>query len=145
MASTTYIRTRIHPTDLIDGQLYLSCLFFSMVAMFFNGFDELPLTIFRLPVFYKHRDNLFHPAWSWSIASFVARVPYSVIESLVWSCIVYFSVGFAPGAARYPLLTFQFHLTMQCIWLSCFCPPNFQVFAVCVAALFSAPNGIRSL
>ncbi|KAK6145261.1 hypothetical protein DH2020_022081 [Rehmannia glutinosa] len=93
--------TRLHPTDVTNGELYLSCLFFGLVHMMFNGFSELPLMIFRLPVFYKQRDNLFHPAWAWSFASFILRVPYSVIEAVVWSCVVYYTVGFAPGAGRF--------------------------------------------
>lgn len=103
-----FLRTRLHPTDTTNGDLYLSCLFFGLVHMMFNGFSELPLMIFRLPVFYKQRDNLFYPAWAWSLPSFILRVPYSVIEAVVWSCVVYYTVGFAPGAGRFLLLTFQF-------------------------------------
>lgn len=103
MTCTVFSRTRIHPTDEINGSLYLSCLFFALVHMMFNGFSELPLMIFRLPVFYKQRDNFFHPAWAWSITSWILRVPYSVIEAIVWSCVVYYTVGFAPGAGRYLL------------------------------------------
>ncbi|KAG8371495.1 hypothetical protein BUALT_Bualt13G0093600 [Buddleja alternifolia] len=98
---TMFLRTRLHPTDVTNGELYLSCLFFGLVHMMFNGFSELPLMIFRLPVFYKQRDNLFHPAWAWSVPSFILRVPYSVIEAVVWSCVVYYTVGFAPGAGRF--------------------------------------------
>lgn len=109
---TMFLRTRLHPTDTINGELYLSCLFFGLVHMMFNGFSELPLMIFRLPVFYKQRDNLFYPAWAWSLPSFILRVPYSVIESVVWSCVVYYTVGFAPGPGRffrYMLLLFSVH------------------------------------
>ncbi|CAK9164212.1 unnamed protein product [Ilex paraguariensis] len=109
---TMFLRTRIHPTDLINGNLYLSCLFFGLVHMMFNGFSELPIMIFRLPVFYKQRDNNFYPAWSWSISSWILRVPYSVIEAVVWSCVVYYTVGFAPGAGRffrYMFLLFAIH------------------------------------
>ncbi|KAL3616200.1 ABC transporter G member 31 [Castilleja foliolosa] len=98
---TMFLRTRLHPTDITNAELYLSCLFFGLVHMMFNGFSELPLMIFRLPVFYKQRDNLFHPAWAWSFSSFVLRVPYSVIEAVVWSCVVYYTVGFAPGIGRF--------------------------------------------
>ncbi|KAK2969189.1 hypothetical protein RJ640_025902 [Escallonia rubra] len=109
---TMFLRTRLHPTDVINGNLYLSCLFFGLVHMMFNGFSELPITIFRLPVFYKQRDNYFYPAWAWSVSSWILRVPYSVIEAAVWSCIVYYTVGFAPGAGRffrYMLLLFTVH------------------------------------
>jgi hypothetical protein len=97
---TLFLRTRLHPTDEMNGNLYLSCLFFGLVHMMFNGFSELSLLIFRLPVFYKQRDNLFHPAWVWSVASFILRLPYSIVEAVVWSCVVYYTVGFAPGAGR---------------------------------------------
>ncbi|XP_023513303.1 ABC transporter G family member 31-like [Cucurbita pepo subsp. pepo] len=98
---TMFLRTRLHPTDEINGSLYLSCLFFGLVHMMFNGFSELPLMISRLPVFYKQRDNLFHPSWTWSMSSWVLRVPYSVLEAVVWSCVVYYTVGFAPSAGRF--------------------------------------------
>ncbi|KAA8543738.1 hypothetical protein F0562_022085 [Nyssa sinensis] len=109
---TMFLRTRIHPTDEINGNLYLSALFFGLVHMMFNGFSELPLMIFRLPVFYKQRDNFFYPAWAWSICSWILRVPYSVIEAVVWSCVVYYTIGFAPGAGRffrYMFLLFSVH------------------------------------
>ncbi|KAI8523579.1 hypothetical protein RHMOL_Rhmol13G0085000 [Rhododendron molle] len=123
---TVFSRTRIHPTDEINGSLYLSCLFFALVHMMFNGFSELPLMIFRLPVFYKQRDNFFHPAWAWSITSWILRVPYSVIEAIVWSCVVYYTVGFAPGAGRHlPLETLQLDTTSS----------NYMVYPVMVTAI----------
>lgn len=100
---TMFLRTRLNPTDVINGNLYLSCLFFGLVHMMFNGFSELPLMIFRLPVFYKQRENLFYPAWAWALPSFVLRVPYSMVEASVWSCVVYYTVGFAPEAGRFLL------------------------------------------
>ncbi|KAM6597358.1 hypothetical protein CsatA_007882 [Cannabis sativa] len=109
---TMFLRTRLHPVDEIEGNLYLACLFFGLVHMMFNGFSELPLMISRLPVFYKQRDNLFHPAWAWSVCSWLLRVPYSVIEAVVWSCVVYYTVGFAPGFGRFlrfMILLFSVH------------------------------------
>uniref|UniRef100_A0A6J1C459 ABC transporter G family member 31-like n=1 Tax=Momordica charantia TaxID=3673 RepID=A0A6J1C459_MOMCH len=98
---TMFLRTRLHPTDENNGNLYLSCLFYGLVHMMFNGFSELPIMISRLPVFYKQRDNLFHPAWAWSISSWILRVPYSILEAVVWSCVVYYTVGFAPALGRF--------------------------------------------
>ncbi|ESW14206.1 hypothetical protein PHAVU_008G261600 [Phaseolus vulgaris] len=109
---TVFLRTRLHPTDEVYGRLYLSALFFGLVHMMFNGFSELPLLISRLPVFYKQRDNLFYPAWAWSVTSWVLRIPYSVIEAVIWTVVVYYSVGFAPSAGRffrYMLLLFLMH------------------------------------
>lgn len=98
---TVFLRTRLHPTNEVNGNLYLSALFFGLVHMMFNGFSELPLMITRLPVFYKQRDNLFYPAWAWSVTSWALRVPYSVVEAVIWSLVVYYSVGFAPSPGRY--------------------------------------------
>ncbi|KAF8113532.1 hypothetical protein N665_0049s0047 [Sinapis alba] len=112
VTATVFLRTRLHPTNEAYGNEYLSCLFFGLVHMMFNGFSELPLMISRLPVFYKQRDNSFHPAWSWSIASWILRVPYSILEAVVWTCVVYYSVGLAPSAGRffrYMLLLFSVH------------------------------------
>ncbi|XP_058109090.1 ABC transporter G family member 31-like [Magnolia sinica] len=112
VACTTFLRTRIHPTDEINGNLYLSCSFYGLVHMLFNGFTELSIMITRLPVFYKQRNNFFHPAWAYSISSFILRLPYSIIEAIVWSCVVYYSVGFAPSVGRffrYMLIHFSLH------------------------------------
>ncbi|KAI4385958.1 hypothetical protein MLD38_003942 [Melastoma candidum] len=109
---TIFIRTRIHPTDEANGNLYLSCLFFGLVHMMFNGLSEMPITISRLPVLYKQRDNNFYPAMVWSISSWLLRIPYSFLEAIVWSCMVYYGVGFAPSPGRFfrfMLLLFSLH------------------------------------
>ncbi|KHN04246.1 ABC transporter G family member 31 [Glycine soja] len=64
----------------------------------FNLFDDLLLL---LPVVYKQRGNLFYPRWAWSLATWILGVPYSIVESVIWSCIVYYSVGFAPAPGRF--------------------------------------------
>ncbi|CAI0399920.1 unnamed protein product [Linum tenue] len=109
---TIFTRTKLHPESEIQGNLYLSCLFFGLVFMLFNGAAEMSLLTFRLPVFYKQRDNMFHPAWAWSLASFTLSVPYSFVQAVVWSVAVYYSVGFAPGIwrfFRFILLLFAVH------------------------------------
>lgn len=98
---TMFPRSRLHPRDEVNGNLYLSCLFYGLVHIMFNGFSELPITISRLPVFYKQRDSYFHPAWAYALPSWILRLPYSIVEAVVWSVVVYYSVGFAPSAGRY--------------------------------------------
>ncbi|KAK9152794.1 hypothetical protein Sjap_000274 [Stephania japonica] len=97
---TMFLRSRSSQRDEANANLDLACLFFGLIHMMFNGFSELSIMISRLPVFYKQRDNHFHPAWAWSIPNWILRVPYSAIEAIAWSCIVYYTVGFAPGAGR---------------------------------------------
>ncbi|CAM6074535.1 unnamed protein product [Sphagnum tenellum] len=112
ICSTLFPRTRIHPVDEQNGYLYMSTLFFALIHMMFNAFTEMALTVYRLPVFYKQRDNLFYPAWAFCVPGWIMRIPYSAVEALIWSCIVYFVVGLAPEAFRffrYMLLLFLMH------------------------------------
>ncbi|KAJ3686419.1 hypothetical protein LUZ61_015583 [Rhynchospora tenuis] len=101
IASTVFVRTRMHQRTVDDGVLYIGALLFGMLVNMFNGFAELSLTINRLPVFYKHRDLLFYPAWIFSLPNVVLRIPISILESAVWVIVTYYSIGFAPEASRF--------------------------------------------
>ncbi|KAM3285532.1 hypothetical protein P3S67_024331 [Capsicum chacoense] len=95
-----------------EWELVSFLLVFWLGAFTYNGYTELPLLIFCLPVFYKQRDNFFYPAWAWSVSSWILQIPYSIIEAVGWSCVVYWTVGFAPDAGRffrYILLLFSVH------------------------------------
>lgn len=88
--------------DNEDGaSLYIGAILFAMIMNMFNGFAELALTIGRLPVFYKQRDHLFHPAWTYTLPNFLLRIPISMFESLAWMVVTYYTIGFAPEASRY--------------------------------------------
>lgn len=91
----------MHTRNVDDGFLYVGALLFSMIVNMFNGFAELSLAITRLPVFYKHRDLLFYPAWVFTLPNVVLRIPFSIIESIVWVLVTYYTIGFAPEADRY--------------------------------------------
>ncbi|XP_024516623.1 ABC transporter G family member 31 [Selaginella moellendorffii] len=101
ITGTLFLRTTIEPTNEIYGNMYLGCLFFALIHMMFNGFSEMAITVHRLPVFYKQRDNRFYPAWAFSLPSWFLRIPYSVVEAVIWSCIIYYCVGFTPEADRF--------------------------------------------
>lgn len=112
VASTMFLKIKSHPLNEVYGNLYQSALFYGLVHMLFNGFSELTLLISRLPVFFKQRGNLFYPTWTWILSSWILQVPYSIVESIVWTCVVYYTIGLAPAAGRYfilhPLLCFFF-------------------------------------
>ncbi|GLU14435.1 hypothetical protein SLE2022_310060 [Rubroshorea leprosula] len=101
IGSTVFIRTRMHTRNEEDGAQYIGALLFCMVINMFNGFSELAIMISRLPVFYKQRDLLFHPAWTFTLPTFLLRLPISVLESVVWMVTTYYSIGFAPEAGRF--------------------------------------------
>ncbi|KAJ1295672.1 hypothetical protein BS78_01G240500 [Paspalum vaginatum] len=90
---TIFLRTRVQPVDEQNGNLYLSCLFYGLVHMLFN--ETIPF--------------ILH---AFSIPNWILRIPYSLIEAAVWSCVVYYTVGFAPTADRFfrfMLLLFSVH------------------------------------
>ncbi|CAA0822386.1 ABC transporter G family member 36 [Striga hermonthica] len=101
ITSTLFLRTNMHTRNEQDGAVYIGALLFSMICNTFNGFAELSLTIQRLPVFYKHRDLMFHPAWAFTLPTFLLRIPISVFEAVVWMVTTYYTIGFAPEPNRF--------------------------------------------
>lgn len=101
ISSTLFLRTNMHTRNEEDGALYIGALLFSMVQNMFNGFAELALTIQRLPVFYKQRDLLFHPPWTFTLPTVLLRIPISIFETSVWMVVTYYTIGFAPEASRF--------------------------------------------
>ncbi|RHN67618.1 putative iron-chelate-transporting ATPase [Medicago truncatula] len=112
IASTMYLHVKTYPKNELSGNLYMSALFYALVHMLFNGTTELSLLIFRLPVFYKQRGNLFYPAWAWTLSTWILQFPYSIVESVAWTGVVYYIIGFAPAPGRffrYMLLLLMVH------------------------------------
>jgi hypothetical protein len=105
MSMTVFLRTKMPHAQFSDGNKYFGALTFSLITVMFNGFAELQLTIKKLPVFYKHRDFLFFPAWTFGLANIILKVPVSFVEAAVWVVLTYYVVGFAPAAGRYPYFT----------------------------------------
>lgn len=97
---TLYLRTTMHKDTPIDGHILIGALFASVLTVMFNGFSELSLTIMNLPVFYKQRDLLFFPAWTYALPTWILKVPITLTESSVWVFITYYVIGFDPNAGR---------------------------------------------
>ncbi|KAJ7527147.1 hypothetical protein O6H91_16G039300 [Diphasiastrum complanatum] len=98
---TVFLRTTMHQRNVADGNLYMGALFYGLIVVMFNGIAELSLTVFRLPVFYKHRDLLFFPPWAFSLPTWILRVPLSFMESFIWVFLTYWVIGFDPEAGRF--------------------------------------------
>ncbi|BFG24412.1 hypothetical protein CerSpe_106880 [Prunus speciosa] len=101
IASTVFLRTEMNNRNEGDAAVYVGALIFTMIVNIFNGLAELSLTIARLPVFYKHRDLLFHPAWTFIVPSVLLGIPISILESSIWVAMTYYTIGFAPEASRF--------------------------------------------
>ncbi|KAI5069896.1 hypothetical protein GOP47_0014239 [Adiantum capillus-veneris] len=100
IAMTVFFRTKLKTNSVEEGNLYMGALFFGLMTIMFNGSSEMLMVVNRLPVFYKQRHQLFYPAWAFSIPSIVIRVPLSILETLIWVCLTYFVIGFAPEPDR---------------------------------------------
>ena len=104
---SVFFRTNMHHRNLGDGAIYFGALFFGLVVVMFNGMAELSMTIDKLPVFYKQRDFKFYPAWAYSLPTWVMRIPLSLLESVLWIIITYYTIGFAPNPQRYGLISLE--------------------------------------
>ena len=79
----------------------MGALFFGLIIVMFNGFFEMTMVVLNLPVYYKQREKLFFPAWAYSIPSIILGIPFSLIDSLIWVCLTYYVIGFAPEPERF--------------------------------------------
>lgn len=72
----------------------------SFLTVLFMTIGSLPILAIMLenkPVFFKHQDNFFYSsvAYIWSMVA--TQIPYSFIESVIFSVITYFMVGLSTG------------------------------------------------
>ncbi|KAF8676069.1 hypothetical protein HU200_047574 [Digitaria exilis] len=101
IAMTLFFRTNMKHDTVTDGGLYMGALFFGVLMIMFNGFSELALTVFKLPVFFKQRDLLFFPAWSYTIPSWILKIPITFIEVGGYVFLTYYVIGFDPNVGRF--------------------------------------------
>ena len=68
----------------------------------------------NLGVFYKQRDNLFYRVSEFTLPVTFLRIPYSIVCAGIWSFVVYWSCGLAPGADRFVSFTAKFDIHLHC-------------------------------
>ncbi|XP_051224355.1 ABC transporter G family member 48 [Lolium perenne] len=113
MAMTVFLRVKMPSGKIADGGKFYGALTFSLITILFNGFAELQLTIKMLPTFYKQRDFLFFPPWTWGVANILLKIPVSFVEAAVWVVLTYYVMGFAPAAGRFFRQFLAFFATHQ--------------------------------
>ncbi|XP_016466204.1 pleiotropic drug resistance protein 2 [Nicotiana tabacum] len=101
IALTVFLRTQMKAGTVRGSAKFWGALFFSLINVMFNGMQELAMTVFRLPVFFKQRDSLFYPAWAFALPIWVLKIPISLMESAIWIILTYYTIGFAPAASRF--------------------------------------------
>ncbi|XVF44133.1 hypothetical protein PTKIN_Ptkin02bG0096200 [Pterospermum kingtungense] len=95
--STIFLRTETHKETATDGVIKMGALFFSVFMIMFNGLIELGMAVFKLPVFFKQRDNLFYPAWAYALPTWILKIPVSFIEVGSWVIVTYYLMGLDPN------------------------------------------------
>lgn len=90
----------MHRESIVDGEIYVGALFFTINMIMFNGMPEIAMTIGRLSVFYKQRDHRFYPAWSYAIPTWLIKGPLTLVEVAVWVCLTYYVIGFDSNIVR---------------------------------------------
>ncbi|XP_059654379.1 pleiotropic drug resistance protein 3-like [Cornus florida] len=110
---TVFLRTRMS-IDVAHANYFLGALFYALIILLVDGFPELSMTVARLAVFHKQKELYFYPAWAYAIPSAILKVPLSLLEALIWTCLTYYVIGYSPEAGRFFrqfILFFAMHLT----------------------------------
>ncbi|KAF5741705.1 hypothetical protein HS088_TW10G00709 [Tripterygium wilfordii] len=100
ITTTVFLRSNMHRDSVTDGGIYVGALYFSVIMFLFFGMGELPMTVSRLPIFYKQRDLLFYPSWAYSLPTWFLKIPITLVEVGVWVFISYYAIGFDPNVGR---------------------------------------------
>jgi hypothetical protein len=116
---TLFFRSEMHRDSVANGGIYMGALFFTTLMIIFNGFSELTLTIFKLPIFFKQRDLLFYPAWTYTVPSWILKIPITFLEVGGFVFITYYAIGFDPDVVRWVLLIMFYFYPMYLI--TCIC------------------------
>uniref|UniRef100_A0A7N0VKM0 ABC transporter domain-containing protein n=1 Tax=Kalanchoe fedtschenkoi TaxID=63787 RepID=A0A7N0VKM0_KALFE len=108
---TVFIRTRMK-IDEVHANYYLGSLFYGLIRLVCNSLAELSLTTARLNVFCKQRDMHFYPAWAYTIPAVILRIPFSILDAILWTSLTYYVIGYSPEPERFfrqLLLLFAMH------------------------------------
>ncbi|XP_056168815.1 pleiotropic drug resistance protein 3-like isoform X3 [Syzygium oleosum] len=99
LAMTVFIRTEMD-VDLTHANYIMGALFYALIRLLTNGVAELPLTIARLPVFYKQSSFYLYPAWAYSVPASILKIPLSLLDSALWTVMTYYVIGYSPEVKR---------------------------------------------
>ncbi|XWS42285.1 hypothetical protein CRYUN_Cryun16bG0001700 [Craigia yunnanensis] len=131
---TVFFKTRMD-IDVLHANYYLAALFFTLMILVVDEFPEVYMTISRLPVFYKQKMLCFYPAWAYAIPAAILKLPMSFLQSLIWTSITYYVMGYSPEVSRFfRQFVMFFAVQLTGISLFRFVASLFQTFDSSVAA-----------
>ncbi|KAG4190745.1 hypothetical protein ERO13_A07G049800v2 [Gossypium hirsutum] len=100
VSMTLFLRTEMNRDSIVDGGIYMGAIFFGLIMVMFNGMPEISMTIAKLPVFFKQRDLLFFPAWTYALPRWILKIPITFVEVAIWVFLTYYVIGFDPNVER---------------------------------------------
>ncbi|WVZ66097.1 hypothetical protein U9M48_015371 [Paspalum notatum var. saurae] len=110
---TVFFRTKMPSGNFSDNSKFTGALATSLITIMFIGITEMGMTIKKLPVFYKQRDSLFFPGWTYGLATIILKIPFSFLDSFMWTSVTYYVIGFAPAPGRFFSQLLAYFLTHQ--------------------------------
>ncbi|KAL4524950.1 hypothetical protein Ndes2526A_g07047 [Nannochloris sp. 'desiccata'] len=110
ITATVYLNVR-DKDNLDDGNLIMGALFFAMIYMLMAGAGEMHLLSERLPVFFRQREMKMYPGSAFALPAFLWRLPYCLVDAVLWSGIMYFAVGLDYNVGRFFIFVFIMFLT----------------------------------
>ncbi|GAB2300379.1 hypothetical protein Dimus_034420 [Dionaea muscipula] len=94
ITATAFLGVRGHHDTIEDGKIYMNAVFVGLMTILLSGFTVLPMTISKLPIYYKQRSLCFYPAWAYSFPTLTPGILLSLIEVILWVATTYFIIGF---------------------------------------------------
>ncbi|XP_056693043.1 pleiotropic drug resistance protein 1 isoform X2 [Spinacia oleracea] len=94
IVASAFYEDRKHHETLQDGVVHMGALFVGLVTLIVSGYAVLPMTISKLPVYYKQRSFKFFPSWAYSFPTLLPGIIFSSIEVIIWVLTTYFIIGF---------------------------------------------------
>ncbi|KAJ1260559.1 hypothetical protein BS78_10G241900 [Paspalum vaginatum] len=98
-ASIIFWHNNMHHDSIDDGGIYLGLLFFSVSETMFSSLGDLGGAVVKLPLFFKQRDA-FYPAWTYTLSTWILKIPITFIGVTIWVAITYYAVGLDPNVGR---------------------------------------------
>ncbi|MBA0666330.1 hypothetical protein Goklo_002752, partial [Gossypium klotzschianum] len=98
--------------DALHANYYLGAIFYALLILVLDEFSELAVTVSRLSSFYKQKTLGFYPPWAFAIPCIILKIPVSFFQSLVWTSLTYYVIGYSPQVWRF-FRQFLMYFTMQ--------------------------------
>ncbi|KDD75002.1 ABC-2 type transporter [Helicosporidium sp. ATCC 50920] len=92
----------------IAGLLYMSTLFIGIT----NCMSIMPVAVTQRAVMYRERAAGMYGIGPYALAQGVVELPYILVQTVVYSAIVYWMMAFIPSAAKFFWFCFFFGLTL---------------------------------